>query len=148
MVEADVHYDGALRPGYDVRGVEAAAEAGLEHDDIAAPLREVTERERRAELELGAGVGHALRRRGEGRAARGEIRVRYVRAVHAHALVYAREVGRDVEPRAVSRSAEHAPEQGAGAALAVRAGDVDEAERILRAAEPLEELRNPAEPGL
>ena len=59
VVEADVHYDGALRPGNHVRGVEAAAEAGLEHDDIAAPLREVIERERRAELELGAGVGHA-----------------------------------------------------------------------------------------
>ena len=44
VVEADVHYDGALRPGNHVRGVEAAAEARLEHDDIAAPLREVTER--------------------------------------------------------------------------------------------------------
>ena len=147
MVEADVGYDGAGGARYGVRGVKPPAEARLEHGDIAALAREVIERQRGAELELGALFAHALRRGGERGAAPGEVRVGYIAAVYARALVHAREVGRDVEPGFISRRRQDAPEQGRGAALAVRARDVDEAHALLRAAQPLEQLRYSLQPG-
>ncbi len=56
MVEPDARDDGHLGRVDDVRGVEAAAEAHLQHHDVAAAPRELHERHRDHQLELGGMV--------------------------------------------------------------------------------------------
>ena len=86
VVEADVRDDGARRRGNDVRRVEPAAEADLQHHDIAPPPPEPQHGRRRHELELRRRVVHGGDTRLQRLTHGGKLRVGHRSAVDLHAL--------------------------------------------------------------
>ena len=140
MVEADVHDDRGLGRFDDVGRVEAAAEADLQHDDIAFLLRVPQQRRGGHKLKLRRVIGHRVGRDLHERHIRCEHIVVDLLAVYLHALVEAPEIGRGEKAGAVARLAQHRGRHGRAAALAVGAGDVDEFQPLLRVAQFLQQL--------
>ncbi len=123
----------------DIRRVEPAAEADLDHRDIDLFLREAAKRERRAQFELGdlhAVLFAGLHRGPYAFHQRGQLVARNRFAVDADALVVDLDIRRGVQPGLVSRRAEHALDHRAAGALAVRSGDMHHGQLFLRIAEP------------
>ena len=140
MLKANVGDDGDLRRVNDVGGVQRAAHADLQHDDIALCLGKVEHGDRRHQLELARMILHRLC---FGAHAPGEAGKRIagdVLPVHAHPLAEILDVRRGIKPRAVSRRTQDRVQHGAGAALAVAARHMDESEPLLRVAEPCKQL--------
>ena len=148
VVEADVREHGGFGRGDDVRGVELAAHADLAYDDVAAAAQEPEHGDGRDELKLTRMVGHGVGLRahllGEG----AERAVRDLLAVDLDPFVKAHDVGRGVKPRAQPRLVQDGGEHGAGGALAVRAGDVNELQLPLGVSEPVEQGADACEPRL
>ena len=93
---------------------------------------------------VGHGVGLRAHLLGEG----AERVVRDLLAVDLDPFVKAHDVGRGVKPRAQPRLVQDGGEHGAGGALAVRAGDVNELQLPLRVSEPVEQGADACEPRL
>ena len=146
VVEADVRDDGARRRGNDVRRVEPAAEADLQHHDVAPPPPEPQHGRRRHELKLRRRVVHGGDARLQRLAHGGKLRVRHGHAVDLHALGEALEIRRCEQPRRVACRAQDGCEHRRRAALAVRARDVHELQPVLRVAQAVQQLAHAREP--
>ena len=146
VVKADVRDDGARRRGDDVRRVEPAAEADLQHHNIAPPPPEPQHGRRRHELKLRRRVVHG----GDARLQRlthgSKLRVRHRHAVDLHALSEALKVRRREQARRIARRAQDRCEHRRRAALAVRARDVYELQPVLRVAQAVQQLAHTRQP--
>ena len=134
MVKADVAQHGGLRRADDVGGVEFAAHAHLAHHDVALAAGKPREGDGGDHLKLGGLLEDAV---GQGLDLLGDLAQLLVGdhlAVDLHPLVEPDDVGRGVQAGAVAGLPQHRGHHGAGGALAVGAGDVDELQRPLRVA--------------
>ena len=140
VFQADVGDDGDLRCVDCVGAVERAAHPYLQHDNVTALLVEIFHGDGGHQLKLTGmilhRVGHAadtLRDGGEGLA--GDVL-----SVHLYPLTKVLNVRGNVQPHPVSRPAEDGVEHGAGASLAVAAGDMDKFQFFLGVAQLPEQL--------
>ena len=134
MVQADIAQHGGLGRADDVGGVEFAAHAYLAHHHVALAAGKPGKGDGGDHLKFGGlledAVGQGLDLLGDG----AQLVVGDHLAVDLHALVEADDVGGGVQAGAVARLPQHRGHHGAGGALAVGAGDVDEFQRPLRMA--------------
>ena len=135
VLETDVGDDGGLRRGNDVGGVKLAAHADLQHHDVAVHGFKKEHAECGHQLKFrgmyGEGIGgfeHTL-------CQRDKHLIRDHFAVDLHSLVKAVKVRRGKQSRAVAGGVQDRGENRRGRAFAVRAGDMNELERLLRIAE-------------
>ncbi len=143
-----VHGDGGDRRGHrpfdHVGGVEPAAQAGFQHQHI-----------RRAAAEQQQGGGGGDLEDGDGRAGIGGLRLLQRRrqrgiadqaAGEADAFVEAHQMRRGIDMRPPPRGFRDGAQKGAGAALAIGAGDMDDRRQAaFRVAERREAMLQPAE---
>ena len=132
VLKADVGNDRSLRHGDDVGGVQPTAEAYLQHCNVTALLLKIAQSNGGHQLEFRGLLGHTLRRGKHALRQRDELPIGDKRVVHLHALVEAVQVRRGEQPRAIACSAQHGRHDRRCGALAVRAGDVDEFQFVLR----------------
>jgi len=137
VVQAD-RRDRAHRGREHVRGVQPPAEPDLDHGPAHRVPREDIERERSGDLEERARTG--ARQRFDRVQAFVQLGLGEPAAVHADALAEVDQVRRRVEPGALPGGAQHALDQGAHTALAVRARHVHRVEAPLRVPEPGQQL--------
>ena len=145
MVEPD-RRDRAHFGTQHVRAVEPAAEPHFDHAPLHLLAGEVIERERGGHLEVRALF--AARHRGDHVEAFGQHVLRRPAAVHADALAEVHEVRRREQPRPPARGAQHALDERAHGALAVRARHVHGAERLVRIPEGREQAALAVQPEL
>ena len=143
VLQADVRNNGGLGRGYHVRCVEPPAETDLEHHGIAFLRREIPEAHRGKDLKLRGRVGHAAGGLLHGFGGAAERRVGDVRAVDAEPLVHAHKVRGGVKPRLIPRRRQDRGKHRARRALAVRPGDVDKFQAVLRVSQPVHQLAHP-----
>ena len=140
MLQIHIRDDGALRRLDDVRRVQPASEAHFQHDDLALFESEDQQRHDGDALEDGGFVLHLLD------LYRHQIRrvlhifVGHVPAVDLHALVVADQMRRRIQARMITRRAQHGFQHGGGAALAVRAGDMDVFQLLMRVTEQMQQF--------
>ena len=140
VIVAQVADHGKLRAVDDVGGIQRAAEADLEHNDVAALLCKPEHGKRRDQFEFGRMLGHGLGLRARALRQRRQRPVGDRHAVALHPLVEAHEEGRGIKPGARARCAEDRGQHRRRRALAVRPGDVDEAQALLRVAQTAQQL--------
>ena len=145
VIQADVHDHRGLRRVDDVGGVQLAAQAHLQHYDLAGVAGEVLHCDAGDQLKLGGVLLHGFRQRLNVLGDCGELLVGDLLTAHLHALVEAQDVGRGVQAGAVARLPQHALQHGGGGALAVGSGDVDELQLLLRVAHLLQQLAGAAQ---
>jgi hypothetical protein len=138
MVEADARNHAHERGGDDIRRVEPSAEPRLEDRHVRPAPREEDECDggkRFKEGHLQPVLALKAREHGEHLFRhRPERVVRNRRAVKEESLVEGNEVRRRVARHAVTSGAKNRIKHGGSRALAVRAGNVDAAEHVLRIA--------------
>ncbi len=150
VVEPDAADNGYVGRIDGVRGIQPPAQAHFQHHDIAFHLGKVQQRHRGHQLEF-RGVVTGFHRYRFGLLAHGErdaaqIVGGNVLAVYADTLLEALDVGAREPARRVAGLFEDARQIRARAALAVRPGNMDEAQRILRAAQAVEQVADAVEP--
>ena len=132
--------------------VAPAAEAGLEHDDVAALLGKVQESQRGRKLKLADGFAlgqrQAFARNRHALGEAGQVGVRDHRAVHPDALVKLHKVRRGIQPHPVARSLQYGRGHARGRALAVCAREVDKVQPVLRVAQRRAQCADAVQPGL
>ena len=143
VLKPDVRNNGGFGRFYHVRRVEPPAEADLEHHDITFLRREIPKAHRGQNLKFRGRVGHAVGCFLHGLGGAAERRVGDVRAVNAEPLVHTHKVRGGVKARLVPRLRQNRGEHCARRALAVRPGDVDEFQMILRLAQPAHQFPHP-----
>ena len=143
VLKPDVRNNGGFGRFYHVRRVEPPAEADLEHHNIAFLRREIPKAHRGQNLKFRGRVGHAVGCFLHGLGGAAERRVGDVRAVNAEPLVHTHKVRGGVKARLVPRRRQNRGEHRARRALAVRPGDVDKFQMILRLAQPAHQFPHP-----
>ena len=130
----------------DIRGVESAAQAHLEHHRCAADLRKVQQRRRRDKLERCGLLVHLLGRFAHLERHSEQIFIGNIFAVHLNALIEAQHIRRSKQANLVARRLQNARGERARRPLAVRACHMHDAQAILRAAQALEQLFRTMQP--
>ena len=150
VVEPDAAYDRDVRRINDVRGVEPAAQTYFQYHNLASDLGKVRKRYSGHQLELrGVVTGfhrYPLCMFAHLKRDAPQVVKRNVLPVNADALLEALNVGAGKPSRLIAGGLQDARKVSSRAALAVRAGDVHEAQRILRTAQALEQVANAVEP--
>ena len=134
VVKADRHDHGCLRRPDHIRRVKTAAEAALQDHDVAALFGKIQKGERRDKLEK-AQRRQLFRRRGDACGEARRVAGGDADAVDLYPLGKINKIGGGIQPGPPSGAAAYGGQHGRAASLAVGAGDVNEAERILRIAE-------------
>ena len=136
--------DRADRGMHHVGGIQPAAQAHLQHGPLDAVFGEVLERQRGHDLE-----GRDLRDGFDGRLAaieqRHQLGLGHQPAAQPDALAEGVEVGRSVEPGAVTGRAQDRLHHRRRRAFALGAGDMDAPEAVLRPAQPFQHLFHAAQ---
>ena len=140
VLETDVRDNGGLGRGYHVRRIQPPAETDLEHNGAAFLRGEIPKAHRGEDLKLRGRVGHAAGGLLHGFGGAAERRVGDVRAVNAEPLVHAHKVRGGVKPRFLPRRRQDRGKHHARRALAVRPGDVDKFQAVLRVSQPVHQL--------
>ena len=130
----------------DIRGVEPAAQAHLEHHRRAADLRKVQQRRRRDKLERRGLLVHPLGRFAHLERHSEQIFIGNIFAIHLNALIEAQHIRRSKQTNLVARRLQNARGERARRPLAVRACHMHDAQAILRAAQALEQLFRTMQP--
>ena len=148
VVQADIHDHRGLRRSNDIGGVQPAAQSRLQHHNVALFLLKPQE----------SGGGHHLKLRGVilhcvgGGLHQGHHLCQSLipdgLAVDLHPLIEAGQIGGGEKAGAVAAAFHHRGEHGGAAALAVGAGNVDELQGILGAAQLFQQRRDPRKPRL
>ena len=147
VVQTDVGEHGGLRRGDHIGGIEFTAHAHLAYHNIARLPGKPGQTDGCHQLKLRGGIRHAVSQRAQllHQGAQGIVRDRC--AVDLHTLIEAEDVRRGVQSRFISGGTQHGGQHGAGAALAVGAGDVDILYVPLRMAKQAQQRIDTAEPG-
>ena len=145
VVHAHGGEDGNLRHVDDVGGVQRAAQAHLQHHDVAGLLPEIQQGDGGDKLKFGGVLRHGLRRGADPLRQGGQGLVGDHLSVHLDALVKGHQVGRGVQPHPVSGGPENGRQTGAGAALAVGARHVDEFQPPLGVSQGVEQRPDAAQ---
>ena len=148
MVKADVHDDAALGRIDHVRGVEAAAEAGLQHDDLTALPLEPEHGGGRDQFKFRRMLVHSFRLAADGFNAADEIVVSDLLAVDLHAFGKTVQIRGSIQSGPISGGAQHGGKHRRTAALAVGPGDMNESQLLLRVAELFKKRADAAKRGL
>ena len=146
VVQTDVGEHGGFRRGDHIGGIEFTAHAHLAYHNIAHLPGKPGQADGRYQLKLRGGIRHAVSQRAQllRQGAQGIVWDRC--AVDLHTLIEAEDVRRSVQPRFIPGGAQHGGQHGAGAALAVGAGDVDILYVPLRMAKHTQQCIDTAEP--
>ena len=135
MIHTQRRDDRTLGRVDDVGGVQRTAEAHFQHHDVAFFLSEPEHPQRSDDLKLGGHIAHGFRRRADALHQTHQSVIRDLLAVHLNALVEAIDEGGGVKPDPVSRRMKAGRQHGSGAALAIGARHMDEAELFVRVAQ-------------
>ena len=135
MVHPQRGDDRALGRVDHVGGVQRAPQPHFQHHDVAAGLDKVEHPQGGDELKFGGGFRHGRRRRLHLLHQADQVRVGDGDAVHLDALIEAVDVGGREQPHPVPGAAQAAVQHGGGAALAVGAGHMDEAQLFVGVAQ-------------
>ena len=134
----------SLRGGNHIGGVQTAAQAGLQHHDIALRLQKIDHPNGGHQLELGLVLRRLQHLGGNLR----QVLPGDGRAVHLEALVEGPQVGGGVQAGFQPRRREHRGQHGGGGALAVGPGDVDKFQLLLGVAQPSQQAADAVKPRL
>ena len=132
MIHAQRRDDRTLRRVDDVGGIQRAAQAHLQHHDVAFRLSEPEHPQCRDDLELGGDIGHGI---GSGLHTLHQPHQRLVRdllAVYLNALVEPVDKGRSIQAHPVTRRLQAGSQHGRRAALAIGARHMDESQLLVR----------------
>ena len=133
-----------------VRRVQTTAKANLEHHDVALAFRKILQRNSRHQLELcGMVVAFSSHRLGMLANLKRNARKRLVadiEPIHANALFKSFDKGTGKQARGIASSLQYTRNIRTRAALPIRARNVHEPKRILRAPQTLKKLSNTVEP--
>ena len=147
MVKSDSgDYAGKRRVDH-VGAVKLSAHPGLQDNDTALLLCKPVKGEGGIEFKAGRRISHPPGRVEEDRNRLGEGRLADHFTVDAEALPDGLKVRRDAEARFIARAAKNLRQHGTGAALSVGSGHMDDAQALLRIAEPLHQLPDAAKAG-
>ena len=135
MVHAHGGDDRRLRHVDHIGGVQAAAQAHLQHHDVAAALPEIQHGHSGDQLKLCGMIRHGLRHRAHLFRQRPQVLRGDPFAVHLDPLPEILQEGRGAKPHPVSRRPEDRSEARADAALAVGPRHMDEPKLLLRIAQ-------------